>query len=98
MHSRVSAKSAAISAARERLCTYRLLFAAVISTAVLAGCQPATVPLAAADPAIPAEPVPRMIYRSTIAPYSALRPAAPAPWRDRNDAVAPNAAPDGSNR
>jgi hypothetical protein len=45
--------------------------------------------MAGADPADPAAKVARTGYRSVIAPYSSLRPAAPAPWRERNGAVTP---------
>jgi hypothetical protein len=55
----------------------------------LAGCMPATTAIATADPADPAAKVARVGYRSTIAPYTSLRPATPAPWRDRNDAATP---------
>ncbi|MGY8665067.1 hypothetical protein Q3C01_22270 [Bradyrhizobium sp. UFLA05-109] len=56
----------------------------------LSGCMPATTaPLASADPADPAAKVARVGYRSTIAPYTSLRPTMPAPWRERNDSVAP---------
>jgi hypothetical protein len=52
----------------------------------LSGCMPATTPMAGADPAAK---VARAGYRSTIAPYTSLRPATPAPWRERNDAATP---------
>lgn len=55
----------------------------------LSGCMPATTQIAAADPADPAAKVAPVRYRSTIAPYSGLRPATPEPWRGRNDAVTP---------
>jgi hypothetical protein len=44
-----------------------------------------------ADPADPAAKVARAGYRSTIAPYTGLRPAMPVPWSGRNGAVAPQA-------
>jgi hypothetical protein len=82
------AKSAAASAARGRysLFNWPLLAATAL---VLSGCMPATTQVAGADPADPAAKVAPAGYRSTIAPYTSLRPATPAPWRDRNDAVAP---------
>jgi hypothetical protein len=55
--------------------------------------MPAAVPLASADPADPAARVARVGYRSTIAPYTSLRPATPAPWQERNDSVAPQPKP-----
>jgi hypothetical protein len=50
--------------------------------------------MASVDPADPAATVTPTRYRSTIAPYTSLRPAAPKPWRERNDAVAPQPKPD----
>ncbi|MDI4236528.1 hypothetical protein OZ411_27315 [Bradyrhizobium sp. Arg237L] len=96
MFSRVSAKFAAIPAAREW--RRRLIVGAVMVAAALGGCQPKTVPIGSADPANPAAPVPRVTYRPTLAPYSSLRPATPMPWRDRNDAVAPKSNSDGGER
>ncbi|ANV99794.1 hypothetical protein [Bradyrhizobium icense] len=54
-----------------------------------AGCTPATTRVAGADPADPAARVARVGYRSTIAPYTSLRPSTPAPWRERNESVTP---------
>jgi hypothetical protein len=54
-----------------------------------AGCTPVTARLAGADPADPAARVARVGYRSTIAPYTSLRPSTPAPWRERNESVTP---------
>jgi hypothetical protein len=53
------------------------------------GCTPATTRTAGADPAAPAAKTAGVGYRSTIAPYTALRPSGPAPWRERNDSVVP---------
>jgi hypothetical protein len=62
----------------------------VIAVAIGAsGCTPATTRMASADPADPAARVAGVGYRSTIAPYTALRPSTPAPWRERNDSVTP---------
>lgn len=55
----------------------------------LSGCMPATTHMASADHADPAAKVAPIGYRSTIAPYTSLRPATPAPWRGRNEAVTP---------
>jgi hypothetical protein len=82
------AESAASSAVRGR--HFRFHWPLLAATALaLSGCMPATTQVAAADPADPAAKVAPVGYRSTIAPYTGLRPAAPAPWRGRNDAVAP---------
>ena len=53
--------------------------------AAVSGCQQ-TVPLAGPDPADPGAKVQSTAYRSTVAPYRAMRPAAPAAWsaRDRS--------------
>ncbi|MDH2343298.1 hypothetical protein [Bradyrhizobium sp. SSUT77] len=82
------AKSAAASVARGRhfLFNWSLLTAVALA---LSGCVPATTQVAGADPADPASKVARAGYRSAIAPYTSLRPATPAPWRERNENVAP---------
>jgi len=82
------AKSAVASAARGEHSLFSWPLLALIALA-LAGCMPATTQVATADPADPAAKVAPVGYRSTTAPYTSLRPATPAPWRDRNDAVAP---------
>ena len=79
------AKSAAASAARGGHFPFSWPLLAVITLA-LAGCMPATTHIAAADPAARVAPVG---YRPTIAPYTSLRPATPAPWRERNENVTP---------
>jgi len=61
----------------------------VAVTIAAAGCTPAATRVAGADPANPAARVAGVGYRSTIAPYTVLRPSTPAPWRERNDSVAP---------
>jgi hypothetical protein len=82
------AKFAAESSARgqDSLFNWPLLAAVALA---LSGCMPQTAPMVGADPADPAAKVARAGYRSTIAPYTGLRPATPAPWRERNDAAAP---------
>lgn len=82
------ARFAAISSARGRNVRFNWPLLAVIALA-LSGCMPAVAPLTNADPADPAARVARVGYRSTIAPYTSLRPAAPAPWRERDGGVAP---------
>jgi hypothetical protein len=56
---------------------------------LLPGCNPTTTQPAAWDPADPAAPVRGVGYRSTIAPYTSLRPVTPAPWRRPDDRPAP---------
>lgn len=84
----LEAKSAAAFAARggHFRINWLLLTAAALA---VSGCMPATTSGAGADPADPAAKAARVDYRSTVAPYTSLRPAAPAPWRERNDAVTP---------
>lgn len=89
----VEARSAAVGSARGRQLVFYGPFLAVMAL-TLSGCMAATAPLAGADPADPASKVARVGYRSTIAPYTSLRPATPAPWRERNDDVAPRPKPD----
>jgi hypothetical protein len=96
MSSQLSAKSARIARVDGRrflsaLAVGAALFAAAIA---LAACMPETTQFARADPADPAARVAGVGYRSTIAPYTSLRPATPAPWRERNDAVTPQRQPD----
>jgi hypothetical protein len=87
------AKFAAACSARGRHFQFHWPILAAVALA-LSGCIPAAKTSASADPADPAAKVARVGYRSTIAPYASLRPATPAPWRERNDSVAPQAKPD----
>jgi hypothetical protein len=68
---------------------FRTLAGIAVTALTLGGCLPTTVPLAGADPADPGARVAGVGHRSTIAPYTRLRPAAPSPWREQNDRVAP---------
>lgn len=71
------------------------LAAAILAAAPLAGCMADGRPLAVAgDPANPSARTAGVGYRSTIAPYSSMRPSTPLPWRERNDGVTPPAKPD----
>lgn len=83
------AKFAAESSARGRHSLFNWPFLAAVALA-LSGCIPTTTPMVGADPADPAAKVAHVGYRSTIVPYTGLRPATPAPWRERNDAAAPH--------
>ena len=90
------AMPAAVGSARAPHLTFNLrtLTAIVAAAGWLAACAPATVPIAAADPADPAAKVAAAGYRSTTAPYTSLRPSTPAPWRERNGSVTPQPKPD----
>jgi hypothetical protein len=45
--------------------------------------------LAAAEPSNPKERVPAARYRPVLGGYMSQRPVEPAPWRERNESVAP---------
>ena len=68
---------------------FRSLAGMAVTALTLGGCMPMVVPLAGADPADPGAKVAGVGYRSTIAPYTSLRPTAPSSWREQNDRVAP---------
>ena len=91
MSSQSGAKSAAVDTARGRHSIFHLPMRGIAIGLVVGavGCTPATTRIAGADPADPAAKTAGVGYRSTIAPYTALRPSTPAPWRERNDSVAP---------
>ena len=83
MSSPFGAKSAAIAADGRRF-----IFALAIGVAAIIPAASAAL-ANSADPADPTARTARTGYRSTIAPYTPLRPAVPAPWRERNERVAP---------
>jgi hypothetical protein len=68
---------------------FRILARMAVAALTLGGCMPTAVPLAGADPADPGAKVPGVGYRSTITPYTSLRPTAPLSWREQNERVAP---------
>lgn len=86
MPAQFGAKFAAIGVAAARRCISSFI---IVATAVVAaGGTPAFARMAG-DPADPAARTAGVGYRSTVAPYTTQRPAVPAPWRARNDSVAP---------
>lgn len=91
MLAQFGANLAAIGSAAETIFSVRVrtLAGTVLMTMMLGGCLPTAVPLAGDDPADPGARVAGVGYRSTIAPYTRLRPTAPSPWREQNDSVAP---------
>jgi hypothetical protein len=94
MLAQFGASFAAVGSACERHFRHHFRTGAVLAAAAsLAGCLPATVPVAGADPADPAARAAGVDYRSTIAPYTSLHPSASAPWRERNESAAPPARP-----
>jgi hypothetical protein len=68
---------------------FQALAGMAVTALALGGCMPTTVPLAGADPADPGAKVAGVGYRSTIAPYTSLRPTAPSSWREQNERVTP---------
>lgn len=95
MRTQFGAKFAAVRSVAGRQFKFRSGVLALVSAAAFAlgGCMPVTVPLAGADPADPNVRVAGVGYRSTVAPYTRLRPAAPAGWREQNQSVAPTPKP-----
>lgn len=91
MLTQLGARLAAARSVVERLSGIRFRIFAGLTTAALTlgGCIPATVPLVGADPADHGAKVAGVGYRSTVAPYSSLRPAVPSSWRDQNGRVVP---------
>jgi hypothetical protein len=84
------AKLAAADAACGR--HYRFNFrasAAIVAAGLLSACLPPGVARAGHDPADPTARVAAVRYKSTIAPYTSLRPSTPTPWRRRNEGVTP---------
>ena len=68
---------------------FRILVGLVVAAICLTGCLPTSPPLAGTDPADPTAPVAGVGYRSTVAPYTSLRPTAPSSWREQNDRASP---------
>jgi hypothetical protein len=91
---------AAVGAACGRHCKFNLgASTAIVAAGLVSVCLSAAVADAGDDPADPTAKVASVRYRSTIAPYMSLRPSTPAPWRERNESVAPQRKPtDGSAR
>lgn len=90
MSSQLPGKLASIGAGGRRFTCHLRAGAILFAVATTASaCMPQSARLTAADPADPAARAKGVEYRSTIAPYSSLRPATPAPWRERNENVTP---------
>ena len=73
----------------------RLAFWLAVGVPVLLaqGCAMPPGPQASADPSDSAVRTPASSYRSVIRGYDSRRPIEPAPWRERNDSVAPEPKP-----
>lgn len=91
MSAQIGATSAAVRSVVGRLFEIRFgAFAGLAFAAMtLGGCVLPTAPLVGADPADPGVKVARVGYRSSIAPYSSLRPTAPSSWKEQNQRVTP---------
>ena len=91
MFAQLGAILAAVRSVAEKLFGNRFrTIAGMAATALaLGGCMQTAAPLAGADPADPNARVAAVGYRSTVAPYTSLRPTAPSSWREQNDRVAP---------
>lgn len=72
------------------------LAALFVTVVLLQGCvTPSDTRLAVADPSDAAARVPGTNYRAVTRGYQSRRPVEPAPWRERNDSVAPAPNPGG---
>lgn len=82
-------RAVAYADARRSPAQFRALTLACVAVVSLSGCMQGTTPLAGPDPADPGSRVVGIAYRSTIAPYTSLRPASPVGWKQQNQNVAP---------
>lgn len=90
MFAQLGAILAAVRSVVEKLFGNRFrTIAGTAAALALGGCMQTAAPLAGADPADPNARVAAVGYRSTVAPYTSLRPTAPSSWREQNDRVAP---------
>lgn len=78
---------------RATVCRFRqrfqLLAVGVAAATALSGCMEGAAPLAGTDPADPGVKIRGVFYRSTIAPYTSLRPSSATGWKEQNQGVAP---------
>jgi len=91
MLAQLGARLAAVRSVVEKLSGIRsrIMAGMTLAALTLSGCMPAMVPPIGTDPADPGAKVAGVGYRSTVAPYSSIRPAVPSSWSDQNDRVAP---------
>lgn len=92
MFAQFEAKNSAGQSAvrRFRRGKFLLFVSAAIVAFAVAGCTAPAVPLAGADPADPNAKVAGVGYRSTVGPYTSLRPTVPTSWREQNNRAAPS--------
>lgn len=75
---------------RSTLWRYRLATVLAAGALLAQGCAPIPPqPFAGAEVSNPDIRVPATAYRPVLGTYSSQRPVEPAPWRERNDRVAP---------
>jgi hypothetical protein len=100
MSSLPSARFAAIGRAGGRHSTFgsAILAGAIALAITAAGGTPAAARIIGADPADPAAKTASVGYRSTIAPYTSMRPSQPGLWRERNEKVTPPSKPERDSR
>jgi hypothetical protein len=89
MFAQFVAKRAAVHAAASGFDRghFRIWAAVALSAVSLAGCLPTAPPLIGTDPADPGAKVAATTYRSTTAPYTAMRPTAPSAWGGKNSSA-----------
>ena len=71
----------------------KIVFAMLIALLTAACAASSARPIAGLDPADPESPVPPVRAGNTLGTYVSQRPVDPAPWRERNERVAPKAKP-----
>jgi hypothetical protein len=84
MRAHVAAEITADLANRSWLVRAVILGVAASAMLPLGSCMPATVALPGPDPADPAARGAPVGYRSTVGPYTPMRPAEPKPWRGQD--------------
>jgi hypothetical protein len=93
MFAQFGAKFAAVHSVACKFYRIRLNFTGtLVLLAVSGSVSGCAVPIAlnGRDPADPQAKVAAVGYRSTVAPYTRMRPTMPSPWRQQNDSVAPS--------
>ena len=91
MSSHSGARFAAIGWAGGLVPSFGAILAIVVAVSVAtAGAESAAARTVGADPADPAARTAAIGYRSTIAPYTSMRPSQPSLWRERNEKVTPS--------
>src|SRR5881394_3390245 len=93
MLAQIWARFAAVDAVARDACRTWLKLAVLLillAAGGIASGRAAPLPGNAHDPADPASKVAGAGYRSTIPPYTSMRPAVPSPWREQNQRVTPS--------